>query len=131
MNSRMTRSVKNVLTGNPRAAPGGVEDQLRARARQQEALAAIGQAALISPDFTGFLTELVRRVADALRVDFVAVWELQPDEQSFVLRAGVGWKSGHVRDATVGAGVGSLAGFALMASEPVLVPDVKSERRFA
>jgi PAS domain S-box-containing protein len=127
----MTRSVKKLLAGGQRAAPEAAEDQLRARARQQEALAAIGQAALTSAEFTGFLAELVRRVLDALRVDFVAVWELGPDEQSFVLRAGVGWRPGHVGAATIGTGVGSLAGFALMASEPVLVPDVKSERRFA
>ena len=130
MAGQMSRAAKRVLAGNGFARPGGAEDQLRARARQQEALAAIGQAALAPSDFRAFLDEVVRRVADALHVDFVAAWELQPDERTFVMRAGVGWQPDHVGRATVGIGPDSLAGFAVMVSEPVLVPDVRSERRF-
>ena len=113
------------------AAPLSDEARARAWARQQQALAALGQAALTSDDVDTLLSEAVRRVADTLSLECVAAYELQSDGTLLGLRAGVGWREGYVGCATVGANTESPAGFAILAGEPVVIGDWGTERRFA
>jgi PAS domain S-box-containing protein len=113
------------------AAPESTEQRAHAWARQQQALATLGQAALTSADVDTLLAEASRRLADTLGADLVAAYELQPDGQSLVLRAGVGWRAGCVGHATVGTSTNSPAGFAILAGEPVVIDDWGRERRFA
>jgi PAS domain S-box-containing protein len=100
-------------------------------ARQQQALASLGQAALTSADVDTLLSEASCRLAETLGVDLVAAYILEPDGQSLALRAGVGWKPGYVGRARVGTQNESPAGFAVLAGEPVVVEDWGRERRFA
>jgi PAS domain S-box-containing protein len=44
--------------------------------------------------------------------------------------SGAGWKPGYVGHATLGTGKDSQAGYTLLSGEPVLVEDLKNERRF-
>src|SRR4051794_33476327 len=113
-------------TGSTRIQP----DDTRARARQQDALAALGNAALTSDDFDTYIGEALRRLADTLDVVYVAAGELQGDGRSLVLRAGVGWRAGCAGREVIGVENHSPAGFALMAGEPVVINDVDTERRF-
>jgi GAF domain-containing protein len=62
--------------------------------------------------------------------DFCEILELQSGGQTFVLRAGIGWKDGWLGNAVVDAGRGAQAGFALRSPHPVVVTDLRSETRF-
>ncbi|MDQ3044020.1 MAG: PAS domain S-box protein, partial [Chloroflexota bacterium] len=107
------------------------EAQLAARARQQAAVAELGQRALTGADLSELFDEAVAAVSATLNVEYAKVLELLPDGQALLLRAGVGWRDGLVGQATVGAGTDSQAGYTLLADEPVIVADLRSETRFS
>jgi PAS domain S-box-containing protein len=64
-------------------------------------------------------------------VEYYKVLELLPDRNALWLRAGVGWQEGLVGQATVGAGRDSQGGYTLLSREPVIVEDLRTERRFS
>jgi len=104
---------------------------VREHARQQAALAWLGQQAVTAADIGTLFDDTVATVAATLDVEYCKVLELMPDGNSLLLRAGVGWKEGLVGTATVGAGNDSQAGFTLMADGPVVVEDLGTETRFS
>jgi signal transduction histidine kinase/CheY-like chemotaxis protein len=104
--------------------------ELKARALQQAAVAELGQKALGSLDLDRLLEQAVALVARTLGVELVKVLELLPDQESLVLRAGVGWREGSVGEATEPAGADSPGGFTLHKREPLIVKDLRSETRF-
>ena len=106
------------------------EEELATRARQQAAVADLGQQALATGDVPRLLDASVALVADTLDVEYAKVLELLPDGTALGLRAGVGWQPGLVGRATVGAGLDSQAGYTLRANEPVVVEDLRAETRF-
>jgi len=107
------------------------EMTLESRARQQAAVAELGQMALTGIDDRALLETAVSRVADALGVEYVKVLELMPDGRSLLLRAGVGWHPGLVGSALVDADIHSQAGYTLLLSGPVIVEDLRTEKRFS
>lgn len=107
------------------------EADLRNRAHQQAVVAELGQQALASTELTALMDKAVAAVAGVLAVEYCKVLELLPDGKVMLLRAGVGWKEGLVGTATVQTGVESQAGFTLMSQEPVVVEDLRFERRFS
>ncbi len=106
------------------------DGELAARARQQSAVAALGQRALTGGELTELLNEAAALIADTLEVECCAILERVADENSLLLRAGVGWESCRVGRATVDAGHGSHAGLTLTAGGPIVVKDFDSEARF-
>src|SRR3989449_9394843 len=72
------------------------EAQLRATARQQEAVAHIGQRALAGAPPDELIAGAVTIVARVLEVPFASVLELRAKSRSLLLRAGVGWRDGVV-----------------------------------
>ena len=68
---------------------------------QQRVLAEFGEFALRAEDLDGILSEACRLVGDALRTDLAKVAELLPDGKSMLVRAGVGWKPGVVKEVVV------------------------------
>jgi GAF domain-containing protein len=106
------------------------EETLKARVRQQAAVADLGQRALKGEGLSPLMDEAVRLVSETLDVEFCKILELLPDHRSLLLRAGVGWKKGLVGRATVGSDVRSQAGFTLKSDEPVMVADLGQEIRF-
>ncbi len=107
------------------------ERELEARTRQQEAIANLGQRALSGVDLATLLNEAVSLVAETLGVELCKVLELLPDGRGLLLRTGVGWKEGMVGRAVVDAGPRSQAGYTLVAQEPVVVEDLRTEKRFS
>ena len=107
-----------------------VEQEIKARARQQAAVAELGQRALAGTDLSTLLSEAVALVARTLEVEFCKVLELLPDGDALLLRAGTGWIQGCVGSARVGAETDSQAGYTLLSGEPVIVEDLRSETRF-
>ncbi|MBD2041613.1 PAS domain S-box protein [Microcoleus sp. FACHB-672] len=108
-----------------------VEEELRIRARQQEAIAQLGQQALSGTDLGALMDAAVRLIAQTLEVEYCKVLELLPGGNTLLLRAGVGWQEGLVGHGTVGTGMDSQAGYTLASSEPVVVTDLRTETRFS
>ncbi len=105
------------------------EGALKARARQQAAVADLGQRALAGIDPNTLMDEAVVLIAQSLDVEYSKVLELLPDGKA-LLRAGVGWKEGLVGTETVSVGLESQAGYALSVKEPVITDDLPAETRF-
>ncbi|MCI0488788.1 MAG: ATP-binding protein, partial [Blastocatellia bacterium] len=106
------------------------EELLKAHARQQAAVALLGQHALAGSGLGALMDEAVTTIARTLDVEYCKVLELLPGGGSLLLRAGVGWKEGLVGRAIVEAGLDSQAGFTLISNEPVIVEDLATETRF-
>ena len=106
------------------------EEELRARVRQQAAVAGLGQGALSGLELGGLMEEATSLVARNLGAEYSHVLELLPDGATLLLRAGTGWGEGFVGHATLSAEVDSPAGFALLAREPVIIDDLHSDARF-
>lgn len=106
------------------------EEKYRVRARQQAVVAELGQQALSGMDLQDLMDEAVRRVADTLEVEYCKVLELLPGEDKVFLKAGIGWREGLVGHARVSAGLESQAGYTLLTNGPVIVKDLRAERRF-
>jgi PAS domain S-box-containing protein len=106
------------------------EEALKARERQQAAVAELGQRALAGTHPSVLMDRAVALVAKALNVEYCKVLQLLPDGKALRLRAGVGWKEGLVGLATVGADNDSQAGYTLHSGKPVIVKDLRTEKRF-
>jgi two-component sensor histidine kinase len=105
--------------------------ELRARAKQQEAVAGLSARVLTEVDLQKLFEEIVAAVAEILDVEFVKILELVPGDAELLLRAGVGWKPGSIGTAHESTGRHSQAGYVLASGGPVSVIDLKAETRFA
>jgi two-component sensor histidine kinase len=112
------------------AAPPATSRALAKRIRQQDILAEVGVTALQGGGFERLLAATVRLTADGMEAEFCKILELIPDENRFLVRAGVGWEPGIVGKATVGADLESPAGFALQTGQPVISNHLENEKRF-
>ncbi|HEY3477013.1 MAG TPA: PAS domain S-box protein, partial [Anaerolineales bacterium] len=106
------------------------ENMLRIRARQQQAIAQLGELALRERDVQKVLEQSTAMIAQTLEIENCKVLELLEEKNTLLLRAGVGWQEGLVGNATVGAGLDSQAGFTLQSDTPVIVDDLQTEQRF-
>jgi two-component sensor histidine kinase len=103
---------------------------LRQRIRQQELLAELGVIALHGTSFAGMLDHASRMTAEGLGAEYCKVMEYIPAENRLLVRAGVGWGEGVIGSATVGADLGSPAGYALRTGKPVISNHLENEERF-
>jgi len=124
--SELYEQVRTELTERKR-----VESGLRARARQQAAVAKLGQLALADTDLYALMDEAVSLITKSLEVEYSKVLETLPDNNNLLLRAGVGWQAKLVGDGIVGGGSDSQAGYTLLSSEPVIVCDLREDTRFS
>ena len=76
------------------------------------------------------MDEATLLVSQSLAVEYSSVLELLPDGAALLLRAGMGWGEGLVGRATLSADAGSPAGRALLAREPVIIDDLRTDARF-
>ena len=107
------------------------EKALLNRSFQQTVVAALGQFALVSNDYSALLNQADMLVTQTLEAEFFQVLELLPDGKELRLRYGSGWREGRVGKDVVPANKQSQPGFTLTAGEPVVVEDFAKERRFA
>ena len=98
--------------------------------RQQTILARFGELALKSDDLDEILTEACRLIGEALGTDLAKVMEMQPDGETLLVRAGVGWNSDVVGKVTVRITEDSSEAHALKTDEPMISPDIAEETRF-
>ncbi len=123
---RMAEAVEQQITQRQQ-----VERRHAARAQQQTAVAALGQLALVTADFQELLEHVALFVAETLEVEFSSVLELTAEGADLRLRAGHGWKYGCVGEAIESVSLNSLTGQTLGKGEPVVVADLRTERRFS
>jgi PAS domain S-box-containing protein len=100
-------------------------------AEQQAVIAQLGQLALSGAGLDKLFYEAVKQVARTLDLEYCKVLELLPGGKELLLCAGVGWKEGLVGHATVGAGTDSQAGYTLLSDKPIIVEELRTEKRFS
>ena len=105
-------------------------EALRLRVRQQELLADFGVLALKGTPFPQLLHEAARVVADGLKAEFAKVLKYLPEQNKFLVCAGVGWDPGVIGVATIGADTASPAGYALQTGKAVISNHLDNEDRF-
>jgi PAS domain S-box-containing protein len=98
-----------------------VEQELRVRARQQAVVASLGQSALGSINVNTLSNTAVTMVAQTLEFEQCAIWRWSPDDDQLVLETGVGWSADKVGKLTIRVNRDSLAGYTLLAREPVAI----------
>jgi PAS domain S-box-containing protein len=106
------------------------EEELRVQARQQEAIAQLGQLAISGINLTTLMDETVTLAAQTLGVEYCKVLELLPRQNVLLLQAGIGWQPELVGRATVSTGTDSQAGYTLLFNQPVVLTDLRTETRF-
>ena len=80
--------------------------------------------------FDALVGKVVQLAAEGLDAELCKILEFHPAENRFLLRAGLGWDSGIIGVATVGADLDSPAGFALKTGKPVISNHLEHEDRF-
>lgn len=103
--------------------------ELEIRARQQAAIASLGQKALAEPLLSALLGEVVDTVARTLDVEFASVLELGPDRSSFTLKAKSGWGRA-LGDHMPNDPRTTMAGYTLASGTSVAMEDAREESRF-
>jgi len=106
------------------------ERELEQRARQQQAVAELGQAAVSGLACNALLQEAVRRVAETLEVAHCSALELLPDGEWLVTRAAIGFDDEVVNQTRTSAHR-TQSGYALECGLPCIVEDLGSDTRFA
>ena len=133
------RDVVNVTVGDEGRELVGVmvdvtaghlaEEERNVRARQHETLAELGRLALTETEIPRLLDETVRRLAATLEVRYAEVVRKPDEGGGMTVVASVGW-SDDQGETRLPAGLQSLAGYTMVAGEPVVVPDTAREPRF-
>lgn len=106
-------------------------ESMQDRAAQQSLIATIGAYGLEENDISLVIDRIVKSTARALDVDYVAFFELTPDEKFLRVRSGVGWKKGVVGRMLIDAKSGSQASYTLQTKKPVIIADFSKEKRFS
>ena len=107
-----------------------IQQELHDRLAQQDAIAQLGQRALASTDLDTLLSDAMEVVKSGLGVELIKILKWNSAQQTFLLRAGIGWKPGLVGQFTLDGAGESQAAYALRAGEPVVVSDLRTETRF-
>ncbi len=112
------------------AAPELTPERLQLKIRQQQLLADFGVAALKGIALPELLDKATRLVAEGLEAEFAKVLKYLPEENRFLVCAGVGWEPGVIGTATIGADTASPAGYALRTGTAVISNHLDIEERF-
>ncbi len=121
LRGRHERGVSFVLDITERKT---AERALRARERQQTAVADFGQRALVTDDLGALFDESVVLVAETLELPLSAIMERRSDGASLLLRAGIGWDGVDVGSSIVEINEQTQAGYTLLHNKPTILADL-------
>jgi two-component sensor histidine kinase len=93
-------------------------------------LADLGRLAGESADVEGFLDQSVFQIARAVGIQHVKVLRYRPQTADLLVAAGVGWKNGVVRTATLPADLRSPPGRAFQTAEPVTIENFDAQNEY-
>ncbi len=102
---------------------------LKTKVEQQATVAILGQSALLNKYISALMDEAVALVAQSLQVEFCHILEILPSTNAMVLKAGVGWHEGLVRQALLSLN-DCQANYTLVTKEPCIIEDLRNETRF-
>lgn len=105
------------------------ELRLEHRARQQEAVARLGQIALRDPDPQELAREVVATCARTLEIEICCALELRSDATAFDVVASVGLRPGSENEPVPNT-LATQAGWTIHTSAPLVIEDLPSETRF-
>ena len=108
----------------------GEGSMLGYRLTQQAILSDFGLRALQESSLDALLHDAARCAAKGMRTSLAKILEYRPGSADLLIRAGVGWRSGVVGVATIGADNASPAGFAYQSGAPVISNHLDKEDRF-
>ncbi|MFA9477783.1 PAS domain S-box protein [Phycisphaerales bacterium AB-hyl4] len=106
------------------------QEQLETHARQQRAVAELGQQALQTIPLFKLIQEAAKLISRTLETPLVDVLRWKEEENVFQLVVGVGWPEQLIGHATVEGGKDTLAGYTLATRGPVIVENLPEENRF-
>lgn len=108
----------------------GEGSMLGYRLTQQAILSDFGLNALKQSSLDALLDDAVEAASQGMRTGLAKILEFRPDHGDLLIRAGVGWRSGVVGHAAIGADAGSPAGYAFQTGSPVISNHLENEERF-
>jgi signal transduction histidine kinase len=131
----IAESDRSYLTALGRLCASAVErarlgSSLGDRLRGQEAVARLGQLALLHAELGPLFAAAATELADVLDADITAIMEHVPDRHALRIIAGTGWRVGVVGQTLISDRDHSQAGFALVSDGPVVSRDYADEDRF-
>ncbi|MFB2877448.1 PAS domain S-box protein [Floridanema aerugineum] len=106
------------------------EAQLQIRAKQQAAIAHLGQRALSGINLDELMKEATSLIAQTLNVEYCQILELLPDRQQTIVRSTFGFPESVIGQSIFNTGLPSQAGYTIDACEPVIVNNLASETPF-
>jgi two-component system, sensor histidine kinase PdtaS len=90
----------------------------------------IGRLAGVTIDQDSFFDQVVVQVARAVEIHHVKILQYRPQQADFLVAAGMGWKEGVVRTATLSADLRSAPGRAYRTAEPVSIVDFPKQNDY-
>lgn len=119
-----------VITFNDITALKQAVRSLETREHQHAIVAKLGLDALTMTDLDELMDQMVRAMAHTLDADLCKVLEYDGERNDFLLRAGLGWRGTEIGVTRVPGDLDSQAGYALKEHQPVIVEDLRKEKRF-
>ena len=107
-----------------------LHERLANRLRGQEAVARLGQAAVVHHELEPLFEAAARELGEVLDGDITAIMQHLPARHALRIVAGSGWRDGVVGHAMIPDNAGSHSGFALISDGPVVSTDYATESRF-
>jgi two-component sensor histidine kinase len=112
------------------AAGAPVQDALGKVREHVRILVDLGRISSEAVLLSDFLDQAVSQVARAVEISHAKILRYRPDMGDFIVEAGVGWRPGVVRTATLSADLRSAPGRAFRTGEPVVVQDLATQEEF-
>lgn len=106
------------------------QEQLELFARLQTAALTLGRVSQMASSLDEIFEHAVNLLADTLDVEYTKILQYLPEQNRFLLMAGVGWQPGLTRATFIDGGTQSQAGYTLQNGLPVVVEDLHTETRF-
>ncbi len=107
----------------------GNEELLTLRIEQQKTIAKLSEEALAGIEFEDFFNKVVVETSKVLKVELVKILELVSDKE-FKIKAAVGLKKGYKIGYPIKVSNHTHAGYSFLHSKPIVVTNLKHEKRF-
>ncbi|HEY9701754.1 MAG TPA: PAS domain S-box protein [Allocoleopsis sp.] len=107
-----------------------IEDNLKFRLNLQAVVATLGQYALMGGNLDKLMNDTLILITKNLQLEYGKILEFIPDNNHFLLKAGVGWSEGIVGNTLIPGGTNSQAGYTLLSEKEIIVEDLTKENRF-
>lgn len=106
-----------------------VQDETELQLRQQTVVAEIGHEALRGSGIDQLLSTIAHKTTQALGMEYCLVLENSPDHKTFTIKTACGFGE-NFTGKTLPNTADSVAGYTLLANEPVIINDLDSDDRF-